>query len=441
VVGGAQQFANVIANFGTDDVLDLDWLPFERGATAVVSGTTLTVNSGTNSQKFVLDSPPPVAFKIFADADGSSKVLRADAVPCFVQGTLIRTTNGDVAVEDLRVGDRVITLDGPSCGHRPVIWIGRRHLDLSRHRDPAAARPIRILPHALDDHVPDRELRVSPDHAMAIEGLLIPARLLVNGATIRRDDRAVAVDYFHIETDRHSILLAENAPTESYLDTGNRGLFENGGAPLILHPDLASLDGQQRRGAESCLPFTTAPVDVKPLWRRLADRAVCLGHTLPQPVVTQDAEPVVIAGDRTIRPILAGPDRYRFILPSGQDSVRLVSRASAPADLAAWAEDRRRLGLCVHRIQVREGARLTDLAMDHPDLSQGWWPVERHGQAIVRWTNGDALLPVGAGEVPILEITAASLEYYVLPDDPETAEEQDGVTPAACPFSCRLTGR
>ena len=81
--------------------------------------------------------------------------------------------------------------------------------------------------------MPNRELRVSPDHAIAIDNRLIPARLLMNGATIMRDEHVTAVTYFHIETDQHSILLAENAPAESYLDTGNRGIFENGGAPLI----------------------------------------------------------------------------------------------------------------------------------------------------------------------------------------------------------------
>lgn len=336
-------------------------------------------------------------------------------------------------MEDLREGDRVITLDGTSHAHRRVTWIGHRHIDLTRHRDPNAARPIRILPDALGDNVPNRELRVSPDHAIAIDNRLIPARLLVNGATILRDEHVTAVTYFHIETDQHSILLAENTPAESYLDTGNRGIFENGGAPLILHPDLSGLDGQQRREAGSCLPFASDAEDVEPVWRRLADRAMRLGHTLAEPVLTRDPEPVVIAGERTLRPIQSGPDRYTFLLPAGCDTVRLVSRASSPNEVVPWAEDRRRLGLCVRRIQLRAGEMITDLPLDRPDLTQGWWGVERHGQAVVRWTDGDATLPVGDGGARILEITAGCLDAYVVAPSVDAAEGERGMTRQAIP--------
>jgi hypothetical protein len=67
---------------------------------------------------------------------------------------------------------------------------------------------------------------LSPDHALFVDGLLIPVRYLCNGATIRQDARS-EVTYFHVELDRHDILRAEGLPVESYLDAGNRGAFEN----------------------------------------------------------------------------------------------------------------------------------------------------------------------------------------------------------------------
>jgi collagen type I/II/III/V/XI/XXIV/XXVII alpha len=51
---------------------------------------------------------------------------------------------------------------------------------------------------------------------------------------------AGAIEYFHIELDRHEIILAEGLPAESYLDAGDRDQFDNGGAPLALYPDFAS---------------------------------------------------------------------------------------------------------------------------------------------------------------------------------------------------------
>ena len=51
---------------------------------------------------------------------------------------------------------------------------------------------------------------------------------------------AGAVEYFHIELDRHEIILAEGLPAESFLDAGDRHQFDNGGAALVLHPDFAS---------------------------------------------------------------------------------------------------------------------------------------------------------------------------------------------------------
>ena len=125
--------------------------------------------------------------------------------------------------------------------------------------------------------MPLRDLLVSPDHAIHVEGMLIPARLLRNGATIVQDDRLRAVRYFHVELEQHDVLLAEGLPAESYLDTGNRGVFENADAPLVLHPDLSDGNDQRRRELFSCAPFAADAERVEPVWRRLAVRASRLG--------------------------------------------------------------------------------------------------------------------------------------------------------------------
>ncbi len=156
------------------------------------------------------------------------------------------TQDGPVAVEDLQIGDHVLTASGQS---RPVRWIGRRQLDLTRHTDPRKVQPIRIMEGALASGLPRRDLLVSPDHAMLLDGLLIPARLLLNGASVRREERWRSVTYYHVELDSRDVLLAEGAAAESYLDTGNHSTFENADGPIKVFASRHAGDGQRRRKA------------------------------------------------------------------------------------------------------------------------------------------------------------------------------------------------
>jgi hypothetical protein len=86
---------------------------------------------------------------------------------------------------------------------------------------------------------PCRELWLSPDHAVYVIDVLIPVRQLINGATIEQVP-VDTVSYYHVELPGHDVLLAEGLPTESYLDTGDRANFFNGGGPIVLYPDFAS---------------------------------------------------------------------------------------------------------------------------------------------------------------------------------------------------------
>ena len=155
--------------------------------------------------------------------------------PCFARGTRIATRSGEVAVETIRVGDEVRTMSGE---FRPVVWVGHRFVDLSRHANPDLVRPIRILAGALAENVPSRDLVVSPDHNLFLEGVLIPAKCLINRTTIAIHD-VTSVTYHHIELDSHDIVLAEGAATETYLDTGNRTAFA-GQDVTEAHPDFST---------------------------------------------------------------------------------------------------------------------------------------------------------------------------------------------------------
>src|SRR6202044_441994 len=130
-----------------------------------------------------------------------------------------------VAIEALRIGDLAVAADG---GLRPIVWIGHRRLDGSRHPDPLAVRPVRVSANAFGEGLPHRDLWLSPGHNIAWDGALMPISLLINNVSVAQLERE-QVEYWHVELDRHDIVIAEGLPAESYLDCGNRGAFANGG--------------------------------------------------------------------------------------------------------------------------------------------------------------------------------------------------------------------
>ncbi|OYR14852.1 Hint domain-containing protein [Brucella thiophenivorans] len=136
---------------------------------------------------------------------------------CLLKGTLIETVKGPVAVENLGVGDRVKTVDG---SFMPVKWVGWQS-----HRKTGAEwneniMPIRIARHAIDGKTPYRDLCVSPNHALFIDGVLIRAKDLVNGRSITRTLAQHSIDYYNIVLDSHAVVMAEGAAVETYLMRG-----------------------------------------------------------------------------------------------------------------------------------------------------------------------------------------------------------------------------
>jgi hypothetical protein len=199
----------------------------------------------------------------------------AAGVPCLVAGTRILMADGsERAVEQVRPGDRV---RAARCGAAEVRWVGHRSLRFAA-AGADDGRPIRVLAHAFGPGMPACEVRLSPDHAVFIAGVLIPVQKLVNGVSILRERGHAAVRYVHVELAQHDLLFAAGLPVESFLDTGNRAQFdaECGVRPMrdTQRADgdglAATLHAYAERG---CAPFHLAGPMVEAVRARLLRRA------------------------------------------------------------------------------------------------------------------------------------------------------------------------
>jgi hypothetical protein len=164
----------------------------------------------------------------FIGAAAGNAALGADnRYVCFAGGTRIRTDRGNAPVESLRAGDLVATISGRGAPLKRVLWVGRRRVNLVGHAHADALVPIRIRAGALAENTPSRDLLVSSDHCVFLDGVLVPAGLLVNGASIVAETSLAEVTYYHVELEVHDVLLAEGAGVESWIDSDSSACFEN----------------------------------------------------------------------------------------------------------------------------------------------------------------------------------------------------------------------
>lgn len=248
--------------------------PFDTGKYTFIE--TATIGHGAHAMDgiVVLDQATNQFFFLtdnaYSSRVGTTSVVNGDpdTTICFMAGTLIRTANGEVAVEQLKRGDLVITQDGRSV---PVDWLGVQTVSL-RFADKARVLPIRIRAGALAENVPSRDLLVSPDHAILVDGALIHAGALVNGTSIVRETNVpMTFTYYHVEVEDHSLILAENAPAETFVDNVDRLNFDNWAEHEALYPNGKHVDELPYPRAKS---HRQVPVRTRIM---LADRAQAIG--------------------------------------------------------------------------------------------------------------------------------------------------------------------
>jgi hypothetical protein len=356
------------------------WIGLSGNNTGALWQNTLTpVGTGTTGQA---SETAPLGIPTVSTLNQFLMTVDATSL-CFAAGARVLTTQGEIPVELLQVGDLVAGLRSGT--FRPVRWIGHRDVDLSKHPDPDAISPIRICAGAFGPDRPHRDLILSPNHALYIDGHLIAARYLLNGATVRQETWEKVV-YYHVELDAHDVMLVDGMAAESFLDVGNRAAFSNGGEPVMLHPDFA----RKTWDAEACAPDLPKGAELVQLRRTMLERAIEMGH-----IVTKDPDVHLQIGGRTIRPKTAA-EGLDFHLPKGTSRVRLVSRCFMPNEICAEQTDGRRLGVGVRAIRLDGRA----MALDDARLESGWHEPEPG----LRWTKGEAWLPVAGARTLSLEL-------------------------------------
>lgn len=257
--------------FETDDTYTFDVDFSAEGPTYVFTGDFDFVDGGDQSYSFSPGAGFPGSFDLNA-ADGTftytvtaAQVLASGATShtgtvqgnstfggfdvdtlnfnftlCFAAGTGISTPTGERPIEDLAIGDLVTTAEGRSV---PVKWIGRTSIH-PMFKPADRLEPVRIRAGAFAPGVPNRDLIVTADHGMVLDGMVITAGALVNGTSVqwvdwRRFGQTIA--YYHVETAAHDVILANGAAAETYIDYVARSSFDNHAEYLALYGDEAAI--------------------------------------------------------------------------------------------------------------------------------------------------------------------------------------------------------
>lgn len=177
---------------------------------------------GTTTRLFFLSDENATQADMDSFGNGAINLQNVDTtktgIICYAQGTLILTPSGERPVESLKVGDEVVTYDH---GPMPILWIS--HSIRSWPGSADTEKPIQIKSGALGNGSPIRDLVVSPQHKVLVDGfssehdeLLVPAKGLAGLPGVRVMNGRKHVIYYHVMLEAHDILFSDGTPSESF---------------------------------------------------------------------------------------------------------------------------------------------------------------------------------------------------------------------------------
>ncbi|MCA1284607.1 Ig-like domain-containing protein [Salipiger bermudensis] len=206
--------------------------------------------NGTDSYDYTID-----------DGNGGTDTgtVTVEVLPCFTPGTLIATPKGERLVEDLEIGDRVITRDN---GIQEIRWIGRKELTGFQLARKPHLKPVLIQQGALGKNLPEHDLLVSPNHRVLVandktalyfeEREVLAAAKHLTGLDGVDEVDTLGVTYIHMMFDNHEVVLSNGAWTESFQpgDLSLRGIGDEQRQEIFeLFPELEHAEGLKAYGA------------------------------------------------------------------------------------------------------------------------------------------------------------------------------------------------
>ncbi|SPJ29517.1 Hint domain-containing protein [Falsiruegeria mediterranea] len=220
--GGDDQFSFDLSGF--DDDFDIEIKSFDEGDCFIFTNFDSYSVVG-NVWTFDYTGSDGQPHTVSIDAESTNGTGVACIVVCFAKGTKIRVPAGQMAIEDLQVGDMVHCGDGMQ---RPIRWIGSRAIDQQTLDLHPELRPVQIKTGALEPGYPARDLYLSPQHRVLLrdwraellfgeDEVLATASSLINDSTIRPDMECTQVEYFHLLLDGHQTVFANGIECETLM--------------------------------------------------------------------------------------------------------------------------------------------------------------------------------------------------------------------------------
>ncbi len=384
-------------SMGYNARIKVDGLKYSNSGKVTIRNGTLTVTENGQTWAVGLQGNYDATGFVLND-DGQGNTIIAYQ-KCFLAGSMIRTPKGEKAVERLRKGEQInVFVDGREETRDITAVIQRRaRVNTSRPED-MAGWSVLIAKDAFGEGLPNKDLSVTPEHCFYFEGRFVPARMLVNGTSIRYDHSQVEYDYYHVQTEPHSVIWANGVLTESWLDTDEEDLYkpeDDTSEDTLKLAERHQLNWDDHAAA----PLDVSQTFVKPLHDRFAARAVELGiaeagtsHGTPHDGMTADPAPYIRLPDgRTIRPQRHEAGRYLFALPAHARQVTLGSRTFRPSEsIGPHVDDRRELGILVGQVSLWVGEKEHIITRHLTEKNLKGWDVIEAGPH--RWTQGEAEL-------------------------------------------------
>lgn len=404
ISSGGSSLNNVYAVYPTEIIYNFTSDVNNTASSSIITSQIVTVTSGSS---FDINSN-------YWDKN-VTVTLNTGSYNCFLAGAMIETINGLIAIEDIQVGDQIITYNNQQ-QQKSVIWTGYNQAYITAHvSDNLSGYPVRIIKNAIAEGVPSKGLLLTSEHCVLLNDHFIPVRMLVNDTSIFYDYNITEYTFYHIETEEHSIISADNLLTESYFNTGNRSSF-------ISYNNTIDITNKNKKwNIDSAAPLTTTREIVEPIFTQISQRCITLDFTIVDKniLTTDDSGLHLVTNSGQLLDVTYQKNgNFIFKIPENTTQILLISRTQCPNEsIGSFVDDRRRLGVLIGEVTLLEGNK-TSPVTEHLTANnlQGWHDQE---QTKCRWTNGHALLTIKntpSENIGMLIIQVLAAGPYVIED-------------------------